>query len=89
MGRSKPLTNWFKAWPYSVQIDTWLVDDYQKLGRFADAMALVNDLYAYDPLNPSFMALKIESTLQALRAESLCHRIKSKRLRPLLRACVT
>ena len=53
---------------YSVQIDSWLVDDYQKLGRFDDAMQLVGDLYEYDPLNPSFMALVIESTLQALKA---------------------
>ena len=56
---------------YSVQIDSWLVDDYQKLGRLKEAMELGIQLYEYDPLNPSFMALVIEGTLQALRASDV------------------
>ncbi|TVR41796.1 MAG: hypothetical protein EA402_12710 [Planctomycetota bacterium] len=53
---------------YSVQIDSWLVDAYQQLGRGPEAVALARELWDYDPLNPTFMALVIEGTLNTLRS---------------------
>lgn len=51
---------------YSVQIDTMLVEAYREMGRGGEAVALARELWDYDPLNPVFMTLIIEGTLERI-----------------------
>ncbi|MDA3962370.1 MAG: hypothetical protein PF961_16405 [Planctomycetota bacterium] len=60
-------TKLVERWAYSIVIDTRLIEAYREGGDLKSAVALAQELYKFDPRDPTFMAVVVDGTLEAAK----------------------